>query len=188
MVLGLFGVRILLVEVNIVPYKENINRPDAAAVVLLALEMLVKPTDKRVGVEELFGGFAFEFFFDYIVIFFILKPNAGRHGETELLFFGGGFGHMARSRLAHGILSVFFVYPERGRQSCRDLEHLFVEERHAQLKRVSHAHAVGFKQDITRHPHIYVEILHFGNVVIATAAVVMSAGYAVRSRCDRGLL
>ena len=107
---------VVVVKVNVIPYKEHINRPYAAAVVLFAAEVLVKPADKRLGVKELFGGFALEFLFDDVVVFFISEPYAGGNREAELLFFGGRFGHVPRRRLAQGVFGVVFVYPEFGGQ------------------------------------------------------------------------
>ena len=187
MVDGLFYLGVLLVKIDVVPNQENIHRPNAAAVVLPAAEMLVQPRYQSVGVEELFGGLALEFFLDYVVELFVTQPYAGGHGEAELLLFGGGLGHMPDRRLAHGVLGVVLVDPEVGRQRGRHLEHLFVQEGHAQLKRVSHAHAVRLEQDVADHPKVDVEVLHLGYVVVLAAAVVILARLCLRSGGDGGV-
>ena len=188
MVLGLLDRFRLLVEIDVVPDEEHIDRPDAAAVVLGAAEMLVQPRDQLVGVEELLGGLALELLLDDVVVFFIPQPYAGRHGEAELLFLGSRLGHMARRCLAQGVFGVLFVDAQLGGQLGRDPEHLFIEEGHTQLQGVRHAHAVGFQQDVARHPHVDVEILHLGHVVQTARAVVEPAGVALRRRGDGGIL
>ena len=116
MVDGLFDLRVIFVKIDIVPYKEYINRPNAAAVVLFAAVVTVEPADKRLGVEELLGGFALESSLNYVVVLFIFKPYARGNGEAELLFFCGRLGHVPRGCLAQGVLGVLLVDSKLGRK------------------------------------------------------------------------
>ena len=180
MVDGLYDLGVVLVKVDVVPNKEYIHRPNAAAVVLLAAEMLVQPADQSVGVEELFGGLAQEFLLYDIIELFVPEPYPCGNGEAELLLFGGRFGHMADRCLAQGVFCIVFVDSQLRGQRGSHLEHLFVEEGHAQLKGVRHTHTVCLEQNVTRHPQVDVEVLHFGNVVILAAAVVVLSGVVLR--------
>ena len=185
---GLFHLGLLFVKVNIIPDEEHIDRPHAAAVVLLAAVVLVQPVNERIGVKELFGGLALEFLFDDIVVFFVLEPFARRNREAELLFFGGRFGQVTCRCLSQRILGVGFVNAQLRGQLGGDLEHLSVEERHAQLQRVCHAHAVCLEQNVAGHPEVDVEILHLGHIVVAAAAVIVTARVAFRRGGDGGIL
>ncbi len=63
-----------------------------------------------------------------------------------------------------------------------DLEHAAVEERHAQLQRAGHAHAVGLEQDVARQPDVDVEVLHPRHVVHAPHALPDRGGQRLRRR------
>ena len=88
---------------------------------------------------------------------------------------------MAHGRFAHRILGVFRVDAQAARQPGGYFEHLFVQERHAQLQRVGHAHAVGLEQDVPGQPDVDVQILHLGHVVLALDAVVEGARQFLRA-------
>ena len=111
---GLFNLGVVLVKIDVVPYEEYIYRPYAAAVVLLAAEMLVKPRYKRVGVEELLSGLALELFLYHIVVFLVAEPYSCGNGETELFLFGGFLGQMPCRCLAHCVFCVALVYSQLG--------------------------------------------------------------------------
>ena len=146
--------------------------------------MRVKPFNKHVGVEELFGGLALEFLFNNIVVLFVTQPYSCRNGEAKFFFFGGFLRHMANSGFSHCVLRVRLVAAQSCGERGRNLENLLVEERNTQLKRVSHTHSVGFKKNIADHPHIYVKILHLCNVVVLSAAVVVFSRVVLRTCCD----
>ena len=80
---------------------------------------------------------------------------------------------MANGSLTHCILCVVLVAAQFCRERWRNLENLLIEERNTKFKRVSHTHSVGFKKDVADHPHIDVEILHFCNIVILTATIII---------------
>ena len=150
--------------------------------------MLVEPLDQRFGVEELLRGLALELLLDDVVELLVTQPYARRHGEAELFLLGGRLGHVAHCRLAHRVLGVVLVDAQLGRQRRRDLEHLFVEERHAQLERIRHTHAVSLEQNVADHPHIDVEVLHLGDVVRLAAAEVIFLRVRLRRGRDGGIL
>ena len=53
-----------------------------------------------------------------------------------------------------------------------ELHDLLVKERNAQLQRMRHAHLVGLEEDISRQPHIHIQILALGQVTEVLHAVV----------------
>ena len=107
---------VVLVKINIVPNKEHIDRPNAAAVVLLAGEVLVEPADKRVCIKEFLGGFAGEFPLYNAVILLVLQPLSGGYGEAELFLLGGFLGQVLCGSLAHCVLCVALVNAQARRQ------------------------------------------------------------------------
>ena len=65
-------------EVDVVPEKEDVDRPDLAAVVLLAVEMVVQIADDQICVEKLLRHIRGEHLFDDVVVFLVFKPHTGR--------------------------------------------------------------------------------------------------------------
>ena len=123
-----------------------------------------------------------------MIIVLVLEPYAGRYGEAQLRLFRYLLGQVSCRRLTHRVLGVELVHSQRSRQRSRYLEYLFIEEGHAQLERVRHAHSVGFEKDISDHPHIDIEILHLRLVVIAARAGVHSSAHTRGIGCDLGVL
>ena len=95
--------------------------------------------------EEFLRNIALERRLDLVVVLILTQPIVQRNREAELLFVRGTLRQLLDSRAAQGDLRRFVCCTVAGRNACGKLQHLFIEERYAQLKGVCHTHAVGFQ-------------------------------------------
>ena len=148
---GLF-LLFLLIKIFLIPEQKRQHRPDFPAVVLLSRVMLLQKRRQLFRVEILTGYGALKHFFNSPVPVVVPQPDTDRHRKSQLFPRGRVFrdvfpGHLPKQilRLSVGKFCL--------RRKCPDsLEHIPVQEGHAHLQRMGHAHAVGFLQNIPGQP------------------------------------
>ena len=148
-------------KVLTVPYQEGIYGPDVAAVVLPAGKVGIQKIHQGIRVEKLLRLTAEKGLPDNIVIFFLAQPDADRNRKSQFLFLRCCFGHIPVGRLPECSLGIGVADLLAQRQILGDIEYAAVQEGHAALQAVRHAHLVRFEEYIALQPEIEINILHF---------------------------
>ena len=131
------------------------------------------------------GIFAFKSSTHFIIIGIFFQPNPNWNWEAKLLL-GSRFGSLRWSVLfgsqSHcifgdiagvGIGHFFSGYPVTSRNLLCQLHDFFIQEGNTQFQRVCHAHFIGFQQNIAGHPHVEIQILHLGDIVLILYLIVV---------------
>ena len=123
--------------------------------------MLLQKRRQLFRVEILTGYGALKHFFNSPVPVVVPQPDTDRHRKSQLFPRGRVFRDVFPGHLPKQILRLSVGKFCLRRKCPGSLEHIPVQEGHAHLQRMGHAHAVGFLQNIPGQPVFQVDVLHF---------------------------
>ena len=126
--------------------------------------MIVEQLHQLFTVEELLGKISLEVFLHVVVILLLTQPEFDGHREALLGARSPLIRQATVGSVTQHLLVAVLVHTEARGHMLRELHDLLVQERHAQLQRVRHAHLVGLEQNVARQPHIHIQILLLGKL------------------------
>ena len=88
-------------------------------------------------------------------------------GETEFILCSSSFRQSLFGCLSECQFCSYGIYTAVERYCLCQSHNIFIKKRNPKFKRICHTCFVGFEKNISHKPHIYIKILHFGNIVFA---------------------